>query len=251
MLTVVVPTWNEALNIGPLVASIKRCLQDTGYSAFEILVMDDGSPDETGASALESGAPEVRVVDRSDRPRGLAAAVLDGFKEARGDIIVVCDADFSHPPQTVPLLVRAVEDGALMAIGSRYIDGGGSDGWPVFRRFMSRTACLLARPFTSVRDATSGFFAVRRSVVEDARLDARGFKIGLEVLLKGDHLGLVREVPFVFHNRSHGLSKLRARHLFAYALQLMVCVASPQIWLQKPQSPPAPRLATSYDEDIA
>ncbi len=135
-----------------------------------------------------------------------------------------------------------------MAIGSRYIDGGGSDGWPWFRRLLSRTACFLARPFTSVRDATSGFFAVRRSVVESAQLDARGFKIGLEVLLKGEHEGRVREIPFVFLNRSHGFSKLRARHLFAFALQLAVSAMHRQVL--HAEAEPTPRLATSYDDHI-
>lgn len=220
MVTVIIPTRNEAENIGALLPAIESALDGAGYPDFEILVMDDDSSDGTPERAIASRVARARVINRRGRPPGLAAAVIEGMREARGDVIAVLDADHSHPPAALPVLLHALESGAMVAVASRYVPGGGSIDWPAKRRLISRSACLLARPWTSVRDATSGFFALRREVVDGVGLEARGFKIGLEVLLKGSHRGRVAEVPYVFRERRLGRSKLRLRHVVAFLLQI-------------------------------
>jgi dolichol-phosphate mannosyltransferase len=160
------------------------------------------------------------VVTRTGRPPALAAAVIDGIELARGEIVVVMDADFSHPPERVPDLVRAVEAGAVVAVGSRYVPGGGVEDWPYSRQLVSRFACALTRPLTPVRDATSGFFAARREAVVGVDLSPHGFKIGLEVLIKGRHAGRVREVPYVFRDRLLGKSKFGPAAVLWFLRQL-------------------------------
>ncbi|MGC8874753.1 MAG: polyprenol monophosphomannose synthase, partial [Chloroflexia bacterium] len=182
--SVVVPTFNEAEALPELVRRLFAALGASGREA-EMVIVDDSSPDGTGqiAETLARQYP-VRVLHRPPRS-GLASAVLEGLTHAAGRILVVMDADLSHPPEVVPRLVEAIESGAELAIASRYIPGGGVGTWPWHRRLVSRVANLLARPFVPIRDATSGFFALRREVIEGVALDPIGFKIGLEIMAKG------------------------------------------------------------------
>ena len=154
--TVVVPTYNESANLPSLVERV--C---TALPGAEIVVVDDASKDGTADVARElSKKYPVRVVERFDE-RGLSTAVLRGMDEARTDLCVVMDADLSHPPEAIPKLVQAVQDGADVAVGSRYVPGGDFDEWPLFRRFASKAGTLLARPLTPVRDPMAGFFCLR------------------------------------------------------------------------------------------
>jgi dolichol-phosphate mannosyltransferase len=130
------------------------------------------------------------------------------------------DADFSHDVNALPAMVRALESGQCgLAIGSRYVPGGGIANWPKRRIVASRVACWLARPLTSIKDVTSGFFLVRRDALSGVRLDPIGFKIGLEVIAKA-HYGRAIEVPYVFTDRVAGESKLNEREIFNYLKQL-------------------------------
>jgi dolichol-phosphate mannosyltransferase len=151
---------------------------------------------------------------------GLASAVMAGFGAASGDTLVVMDADLSHPPEVVPRLVDAVRDGTELAVGSRYVPGGGTVDWPLRRRVVSRVACLMGNALVPVRDATSGFFALRRSVIDGVRLDPVGFKIGFEVIARGRYRGVI-EVPYTFRDREAGRSKFGTREILIYALQLL------------------------------
>src|SRR5207237_5826308 len=151
---------------------------------WELVVVDDGSPDGTAEVANRLSAQHPVWVVRRPGKAGLASAVIAGFKEARGDILVVIDADLSHPPEVVPALVKAIDDGADLAVGSRYIAGGAVMDWPLRRRVVSRIACLMGNVLVPVRDATSGFFAVRRSAIDGVRLNAIGFKIGFAVIAR-------------------------------------------------------------------
>jgi len=217
LISIVVPTYNEAQTVPVLARRLGAAL--AGHQ-WELVVVDDGSPDGTAdiAAAL---APELPVaVVRRPGKLGLASAVVDGFAAARGDILVVMDADLSHPPESVPALVEAVSAGADLAVGSRYVRGGGVVDWPLRRRIVSRVACLMGNVLVPVRDATSGFFALRRAVVDGVRLNSIGFKIGFEVIARGRYRRAV-EVPYTFRDREHGASKFGTREIVSYGVQLL------------------------------
>ena len=216
MLSVVVPTYNEAGSLPTLAERLHAAL--TGRD-WELIVVDDGSPDGTAvvAAALAPRIP-VRVVRRAGKA-GLASAVVAGFEAARGDLLLVMDADLSHPPEVVPALVDAIEHGADLAVGSRYVTGGGVMDWPLKRRAVSRVACLMGNVLVPVRDATSGFFALRRSVVDGVKLNPIGFKIGFEVIARG-HYKKVVEIPYTFRDRELGSSKFGRREIVQYVVQL-------------------------------
>jgi dolichol-phosphate mannosyltransferase len=150
---------------------------------------------------------------------GLASAVVAGFAAAKGDLLLVMDADLSHPPEVAPRLVDAITGGADIAVGSRYVRGGGTQDWPLRRRVVSRVACLMGQVFVPVRDSTSGFFALRRAVIEGVRLNPIGFKIGFEVLARGRYRKAV-EVPYTFRDRELGKSKFGQREIVEYVQQL-------------------------------
>ena len=186
---------------------------------WELIIVDDGSPDGT-ADLAESYAPAhpVRVVRRPGKA-GLASAVLAGFGDARGDVLLVMDADLSHPPEAVPSLVSAIDQGADLAVGSRYVKGGGTKDWPLKRRIVSRAACLMGNVLVPVRDCTSGFFAIRRSAIDGVKLNPIGFKIGFEVMARAKYKKVV-EVPYVFRDRELGKSKFGRREILQYLVQL-------------------------------
>ena len=216
MLSIVVPTYNEAGSIPLLAEGLHAAL---GGREWELIVVDDGSPDGTAdiAAALAPRIP-VRVVRRAGKA-GLASAVVAGFDAARGDVLLVMDADLSHPPEVAPALADAIANGADLAVGSRYVTGGGVMDWPLKRRAVSRVACLMGNALVPVRDATSGFFALRRSVIDGVRLNPIGFKIGFEVIARG-HYRTVVEVPYTFRDRELGSSKFGRREIVQYVVQL-------------------------------
>jgi len=186
---------------------------------WELIIVDDGSPDGT-ADLAESYAPAhpVRVVRRPGKA-GLASAVLAGFGDARGDVLLVMDADLSHPPEAVPSLVSAIDQGADLAVGSRYVKGGGTKDWPLKRRIVSRAACLMGNALVPIRDCTSGFFAIRRTAIDGVKLNPIGFKIGFEVMARAKYKKVV-EVPYVFRDRELGKSKFGRREILQYLVQL-------------------------------
>ncbi len=215
-ISIIIPTYNERDNITTLVERLHNVISGCCY---EILFIDDNSSDGTieVASALSNKYP-VRMVVRKDK-RGLASAVVDGINYATGKIIVVMDADLQHPPETIPRLAKAIEDGADIAIASRYVKDGGCLGWGLMRRVISKGAVFLAHlllPSTrQVNDPMSGFFMFRKEVVAGADLKPSGYKILLEILLMGQSRKIV-EVPFIFKTRSEGESKLGAGQQIDY-----------------------------------
>ena len=211
-----VPTYNEADSLPRLVERLATAL--TG-ARWELVVVDDGSPDGTADVADRLGqALPVRVVRRASKS-GLASAVVAGFAAANGDTLLVMDADLSHPPEVVSDLLRAIENGADLAVGSRYVAGGGTEDWPVRRRVVSRVACLMGQALVPVRDSTSGFFAMRRGVIDGVKLNPIGFKIGFEVMARGRYKKAV-EVPYTFRDRELGKSKFGGREIGQYLIQL-------------------------------
>ncbi len=216
LISIVVPTYNEA---GSLPDLAERLAASLAGRRWELVIVDDGSPDGTAdlADALATRLP-IRVVRRA-RKAGLASAVLAGFARARGDLLVVMDADLSHPPEVVPALLDAVEGGADLAVGSRYVAGGGIRNWPLRRRVVSRVAGILGSALVPVSDASSGFFALRRTVIDGVHLNPIGFKIGFEVMARARY-HRVREVPYIFTDRRFGSSKFGRREIVQYLVQL-------------------------------
>lgn len=218
--SIVVPTYNEAGGIERLIEALDSVFKTNSLDG-EIIVVDDNSPDGTGAivDRLSSQYP-VRCLHRAGK-LGLSSGVLDGWKFARPDseALGAMDADFSHDPKVIAQMVRALENGYDLAIGSRYVPGGGIRDWPWQRKLTSRVAIALAQPLTRIRDITSGFFLVRRSALEGAALDPIGFKIGLEVIAKA-HYRKAIEVPYVFTDRVAGSSKLNEGEILNYLRQL-------------------------------
>jgi dolichol-phosphate mannosyltransferase len=178
------------------------------------LFVDDDSRDGTAqtAAALAPKYP-VRALVRKGK-RGLATAILDGLGYTKGDFVVVMDADLQHPPEVLPGLVKELDAGHDLVIASRYVEGGGCEGWSLSRRIISLGAITIAHVFLpgtrSCSDPMSGFFAFQRKVVEKAQLNPLGYKILLEIELMG-HWESVAEVPFVFVTRTRGESKLSAK----------------------------------------
>jgi dolichol-phosphate mannosyltransferase len=218
--SIVVPTYNEAGGIERLVATLAGIFKENNLDG-EIIVVDDNSPDGTGAivDRLATQYP-VRCLHRPGK-MGLSSGVIDGWKFARPDsqALGAMDADFSHDATIIPRMVHALANGYGLAIGSRYVKGGGIENWPLKRKITSLVAIALAKPLTPVRDITSGYFIVRREALEGVELDPIGFKIGLEVIAKA-HYGRALEVPYVFTDRIAGESKLNSNEIFNYLRQL-------------------------------
>jgi dolichol-phosphate mannosyltransferase len=218
--SIVIPTYNERGRLSEMVEAVTAVWRAEGIVG-ELIIVDDNSPDGTGelADALACQFP-LRVVHRTGK-LGLGTAVVAGFSVARGEIVGVMDADLSHPPDALPRLMAVMRrEGADFAIGSRYVKGGGCRNWSATRLLMSRLACLLARPVTPVRDATSGFFLVRRAATRDVTISAGGFKICLELLVRGWARSVV-EVPYVFVGRTVGESKMNLTEATGYLWQLV------------------------------
>jgi dolichol-phosphate mannosyltransferase len=220
--SIVVPTYNEAGGIEKLIATLRGVFERNDLDG-EVVVVDDNSPDGTGAivDRLEREGYPVRCLHRPGK-MGLSSGVIDGWKFARPDSAALgaMDADFSHDAEVLPRMVRALQDGGYgLAIGSRYVPGGGIENWPKRRIITSRVAIALAQPLTRIKDITSGYFLVKREALDGVELDPIGFKIGLEVIAKA-HYGRALEVPYVFTDRVAGTSKLNQSEIFNYLKQL-------------------------------
>jgi dolichol-phosphate mannosyltransferase len=212
---VVVPTFREALNL-PLLINRLTVLKNSCAPQLHLTIVDDNSRDGTVETIEKIGLPWVKLITRT-KDRGLSPAVLEGLNRTSGEIIVVMDADLSHPPEAIPHMIEELEKGSEFVVGSRYVEGGVTDdNWGLFRWLNSRVATLLARPFTRISDPMSGFFALRRSTFANADfLNPIGYKIGLELLVKC-RCTKVSEVPIAFADRILGESKLSLREQLRY-----------------------------------
>ena len=226
------PTYNETENLDELVRRVQQACSSAGLQV-EIVIVDDDSPDGTGTRAEELAKTQnLKVVHRSGK-LGLSSAVLEGFKVASGSVLVVMDADLSHPPEKIPEMVSKIDSGeADVVVGSRYIKGGSVENWPITRRIISKGATLLARWLTKVKDPMSGFFALKRSVIEGVVLDPVGYKIGLEILVKGKYSKAV-EVLIHFADRKAGKSKLGGGEYLRYIDHVILLYEYRKPWLSK------------------
>jgi dolichol-phosphate mannosyltransferase len=218
-ISIIVPTYKEVESLPHLLARIET-LRSQGDLALEVLIMDDQSNDGSVEYIQSCGHDWVRIIVR-EGPRGLSPAVLDGLLLAKNPVLVVMDADLSHPPEKIPDMVLALASGQQFVIGSRYVPGGSTDDeWGFFRWLNSRVATLLAYPLTKAHDPMAGFFALRRSELEKARyFNPIGYKIGLELIVKCG-LENVGEVPINFIDRRFGQSKLSFKEQLRYLQHL-------------------------------
>jgi dolichol-phosphate mannosyltransferase len=219
MLAICLPTYNERENLEPMVRALGAVLAEAGIEA-RVLVVDDNSPDGTGREAdrLAAELPWVEVLHR-ERKEGLGPAYLAAFRHVlagKADLVMEMDCDFSHDPADVPRLVGAAAE-ADLAIGSRYVAGGGVRSWGAIRRAVSRGGCLYAQAILDggIRDWTAGFRCFRRPVLETIALDrihSKGYAFQIETTYRALRAGFrVVEVPIVFADRTEGRSKMSRR----------------------------------------
>jgi dolichol-phosphate mannosyltransferase len=213
MLSLILPTFNEAKNLPELLPKLEEVLKGIPH---EIIIVDDDSPDETWRIAQEIGhdIDDIHVIRRVGR-RGLSSAVIEGFLSAKGEVLAVMDADGQHDMSVLPRIYESVMRKNGMVIGSRYIEGGSVGEWDERRHLMSRVATSLALKVcrVKVKDPMSGFFAIRRELFHSTakQLNPKGFKILLDLLVCVPKETLVEEIPFTFSTRLHGESKLSRR----------------------------------------
>ncbi len=204
--SIIVPTLNEEQNIVPLVSEIAA----SAVPFREILFVDDRSTDATRDKILAlAGTQPIRLIEQDGSGPGLAGAIMSGARAAHGGILLVMDADLSHPPDRIKDLIAPLVAGtADLVVGSRYVRGGSTPGWPVWRRVVSRAGAVLAYPLTGLHDSMCGFFAIGRSRLLQLAPQTSGFKIVFETMLRARGTLRVREIPIAFRERVHGKSKM-------------------------------------------
>ncbi|MFT7242942.1 MAG: dolichol-phosphate mannosyltransferase [Candidatus Azotimanducaceae bacterium] len=215
MLSVVVPTYNEAENLPRLAEALAQVLDGVEY---ELLIADDRSADDT-FQVLKglTGQYPIRLISVGDRPRDLSLSVIDGVNAAKYDLVLVMDADLSHPPEVVLSMLEAIrKEPGCFVLGSRYAEGGSFDrGWSLWRFVNSYVATMIARPLVSCGDPMSGFFLFDRRNVDLQKLKPIGYKIGLELMVRGNFVELV-EIPILFKDREIGESKMNLQQQIKY-----------------------------------
>lgn len=221
--SIIVPTFKEANNISLLVQRIAQI--DVGNQPFEVIIVDDNSQDGTIEiiHQLRTTYSWLKLIVRSTQ-KGLSASALEGFKQANYPVLILMDADLSHPPEKIPEVLKALaEPDTEMVIGSRYIQGGSSDEqWPFIRKITSHLGAGMARMllFTKITDPLSGFFAIEKKYCFSGDpLDPIGWKIGLEIMVKR-RLKNIKEISIHFTERHHGTSKLNIAVGFSYLLHI-------------------------------
>jgi dolichol-phosphate mannosyltransferase len=224
--SLVIPTYNESKNIEALVSILSGLLDQLLPNDYELIVVDDDSPDRTWevAQSLMSNYPQLRVM-RRENERGLSTAVIRGWQIANGKILGVIDGDLQHPPEVLIEMLAAIDHGADLVVASRHIEGGGVSDWGFIRRFLSRGAQLLGlvvlpRVIGRVSDPMSGYFLVLRSAIIDREMNPLGYKILIEVLGRGN-ISKVAEVGYVFQERQAGISKVTWKQYLEYILHLL------------------------------
>jgi dolichol-phosphate mannosyltransferase len=220
-LSLIVPTYNESRNIPELFDRIEKSLFPV---SFEIVVVDDNSPDGTAklAEALNHKYHNVKVCKRSGK-FGLSSAILCGFENSTGDVLAVIDADMQHPPEVLPKMYNELSKGCDLVIASRYVDGGGIENWKFSRKLFSRGAIMMAHFLLpnsrNIKDVMSGCFMIRKDILINAKLNPIGFKILLEILSKCE-CDKISEIPYTFTNRINGRSNLNYKEIQNYLILL-------------------------------
>ncbi len=224
--SLIVPTYNESKNIKNIVRQLSQLLDDAIPRAYELIVVDDNSPDDTWKIAYElmPDYPQLKVMRRIEE-RGLSTAVIRGWQAASGEVLGVIDGDLQHPPELLLQLWSEIQRGADLAVASRHVDGGGVSEWSFIRRFLSRGAQLLGLIILPgvigrVSDPMSGYFLIRRQCIAGRILSPLGYKILIEVLGRGK-VAWIAEVGYVFQERVAGESKVTSKQYVEYIQHLL------------------------------
>lgn len=224
--SLVLPTYNEGQNIQKIIRILSELLDGVLPGTYELIVVDDNSPDQTWKLAQEllPDYPQLRVM-RREHEKGLSTAVVRGWQVARGEILGVIDADLQHPPEVLLQLWREMERGADLAVASRHVEGGGVSEWSTIRRFLSRGAqmlglIILPEAIGRLSDPMSGYFMVRRSVIGGRTLSPVGYKILIEVAARGK-IRWIAEAGYVFREREAGESKVTWKQYVEYLQHLL------------------------------
>ena len=226
MFSLILPTFNESSNIQKIITIVDELLAQTIPEQYELIVVDDNSPDGTYklAQELTTIYPQLRVM-RREQETGLSSAVVRGWQVARGEILGVIDADLQHPPEVLRSLWQEMMRGADIAIASRHVEGGGVSQWNILRRFLSRGAqmlglLILPEVISRLSDPMSGYFLVRRDAIAGKVLSPVGYKILIEVVARGK-IRWISEVGYIFRERQGGESKVTGKHYFEYIQHLV------------------------------
>jgi dolichol-phosphate mannosyltransferase len=225
-LSLILPTYNESGNITEIVAVLTRLLDPVLEENYELIVVDDDSPDYTWKIALSllESYPQLRVMRRTEE-KGLSTAVIRGWQAARGEILGVIDADLQHPPEVLLQLLQEMEQGADLALASRHVEGGGVSEWSMIRRILSRGAqmlglLILPEVISRLSDPMSGYFMVKRKAIAGKTLSPVGYKILVEVVARGK-IRWIGEVGYVFRERQSGESKVTSQQYWEYLQHLI------------------------------
>jgi len=212
LISLIIPTLNEEESIQELLFRMEKVAQEIKkHYSLEIIIVDDNSSDRTVSEILAFGPGKnfnLRLIQRSEY--GLASAVLAGFNLAKGDFFSVIDADLSHPPEILVSMTKKIGQAEII-IASRLVKGGMVENWPFHRKILSNVGIWLTRLIgVKAKDPLSGFFILEKKVVENASLHPLGYKILLEILLKGNYENFL-EIPYLFKNRDVGKSKINLK----------------------------------------
>jgi dolichol-phosphate mannosyltransferase len=225
-LSLVLPTYNEGNNIQEMVRILSKLLDSQIPGDYELIVVDDDSPDRTWeiAAQLLPDCPQLRVMRRTEE-RGLSTAVIRGWQAAQGEILAVIDADLQHPPEVLLQLLQEMERGADLATASRHVEGGGVSEWSALRRFLSRGAqvlglLILPEVIGRLSDPMSGYFMVSRNAIAGKTLSPVGYKILIEVAARG-RVRWIAEVGYMFRERQAGESKVTWKQYVEYLQHLL------------------------------
>jgi len=225
-LSLIIPTFNESANLTKLIHILVELFDREIRDRYELIVVDDNSPDQTWkyAQELTEQFPQLQVMCRQ-REKGLATAVIRGWQAATGEILGVIDADLQHPPEILLQLLAEIERGADLSVASRHLEGGGVSDWHLGRRILSRGAqiiglAILPEVIGRLSDPMSGYFLVRRSAIANQQLKPSGYKILIEVMARGSVKWLA-EVSYIFQERKAGASKVTSKQYWQYLQHLI------------------------------
>lgn len=220
MISIVIPTYNEKENVELLISRIESEMLRSGEN-FEIVFVDDNSPDGTWkiVEGISKKKKFVKLVKRSGK-LGLTSAVLDGVKKASGNKIIVMDADLSHPPEKLSAMSKELKKFDLV-VGSRNMVGGGSKDWPIHRKIISVGATSLAKIILEIKcsDPMSGFFGIKKRIIQKTKFKTKGYKILLNILVENRNI-MITELPYMFEDRYAGKTKLGNQEIIGYIMDL-------------------------------